>query len=127
MKKLLLTTTLLTIAAFPALAEVENGKGLSVQKRTVAEEQAYQYEFERDEQCQGYAFGVKKLGITDNCEKKEEPVIVEVPVVEEVIVEVPVVVEPVEVLKEYVVYFDFDKSAIRAVDQSVLNSVSAEI
>ena len=128
MKKILLTTTLLAITALPTFAQADNGKELSVQQKTVAEHQAYQYEFDR-EQCQGYDFGIKKLGITDTCKKKPEQVIVEVEVIKEVIVEAPApaAVEPVKVLKEYIVYFDFDKSTIRNSDISILNSVSSEI
>jgi outer membrane protein OmpA-like peptidoglycan-associated protein len=117
MKKYLLLTALLTstVAFSPAFAN--DGTALSQKKKTIEEHRAYQYEFDRDEQCQGYAFGVKRLGITDACGKKEEVVVEEVVVVE----------EPVQILNEYVVYFDLNKATIRDADKDILNKAASEI
>lgn len=108
-------TTLMLLLASTSFAAAQDAKSLSTQKRTSEEQRAYDYEFNRDEQCQGYDFGVKRLGIENPCGKKEpapEPVIEDV---------------KVDVLNEYIVYFDFDKANIRDRDIDVLNMAAREI
>jgi outer membrane protein OmpA-like peptidoglycan-associated protein len=117
MKNYLLTATTLSVLALSGAAFAQdNAKELSTQKRTVAQERAYDYEFNRDEQCQGYEAGIKGLGYEDTCKKKEQ--------VEEVVV---VPTPEVDVLKEYVVYFDFDDAAIRDADMEVLREAANAI
>ena len=87
---------------------------LSRQADTVREENAYNYEFNRDEQCQGYAWGVKRLGYEDYCNNDEEEVVVATD-------------NEYEVLNEYVVYFDFDESHIRQNDMDVIRRASNDI
>ncbi len=118
MKTQLLLTALLASAMFAPSVFANEGVNLSQQKRSIAEQRAYEYEFERDEQCQGYASGVKRLGITDACGKKEPA-----PVVEEVVV----IEQPMQVVNEYVVYFDYNKSTIRDADKGILDQVANEI
>jgi outer membrane protein OmpA-like peptidoglycan-associated protein len=117
MKNYLLAATTLSVIALSGAAHAQNNaKELSVQNRTVAEERAYQYEFNRDEQCQGYESGVKSLGYTNTCAKEEKAEPLAAPV-EEV----------VQVLKEYVVYFDFDDASIRQADMDVLREAASDI
>lgn len=87
---------------------------LSRQADTVREENAYNYEFNRDEQCQGYFWGVKRLGYDNFCDNDEEEVVVAAD-------------NEYEVLNEYVVYFDFDKSNIRQSDMDVISRASNDI
>lgn len=112
----LLASTLLTSNVF-----ANEGAKLSQQRKTIEEHRAYQYEFDRDEACQGYDFGVKRLGIKDACGTKEE-VIEEQPVAEEVIFE-----EPVKVLKEYVIYFDTNSADVADSERPKLNQAAQEI
>ena len=127
MNKRLILTAILASTAISMPAFANEGAILSQQKKTLEEQRAYQYEFERDEQCQGYGFGVKRLGMDDACAKKEEVVVVEeIVIIEEVVAPEPAPV-PVDVLKEYVVYFDTDKATIRAADQTILKQAAGEI
>lgn len=106
--------SVLTLTLGSGAAWATEGINLSRTADTPAERGAYHYEFDRDEQCQGYDFGVKRLGITDPCGKKEVKPVTE-PVTE------------VSVVKEYSVYFDLDKSDIRKQDQDVLVQASTDI
>ena len=114
-RKLLIATTALTLClGFNVAQAQEDARELSRKADTTEEFRAYDYEYDRDEQCQGYEFGVKRLGFENPCNKAE-------PVAEPEPVAMPVV------LKEYTVYFDFDSSAIRAQDESVLQQAAAGI
>lgn len=121
MNKTFLLTTAVAVIALTSSAFANEGTALSQQKKTIDEHRAYQYEFERDEACQGYAFGVKRLGIKDACGEKAEPV-VEEPVVEEVVFE-----EPVKVLSEYVVYFDTNSFDVPDSERGTLTQAAQEI
>lgn len=80
---------------------------------SVTEENAYQYEWR--EPCQGYYWGVKRLGIDDNCKKDEEKVVKTRSYAD------------MSVFKSYTIYFDFDKSNIRASEQATLDRVARDI
>lgn len=119
MKKLLTLTALSLLATTSMASAQEDPKDLAVTADTIVEQNAYTYEFDRDEQCQGYYWGVKRLGIEESCGKDEE---------EAAPAAAPVVqTQAMEVLNEYVVYFDFDKSNIRESDKDVLNQAVNEI
>ena len=122
MKTKLLLTALLASTMFASHAFANEGTALSQKKKTVAEHQAYQYEFDRDEACQGYASGVKRLGIENACGKKEDPVVEEVIVVEEIVFE-----EPVKVLKEYVIYFDTNSADVADSERGKLTAAAQQI
>lgn len=109
----LLTLTALGLLATTSMVSAQDAKDLSQTADTISEVNAYTYEFDRDEQCQGYSLGVKRLGITDPCAREEDAV-------------VPVA-NKVEVLNEYVVYFDFDKDGVRATDEGILRKAASEI
>ena len=108
----LLTLTALGLLATTSIASAENAKSLSQDASTIREKNAYVYEYDRDEQCQGYYWGVKRLGIENPCEKDEEE---------------KSVVKEVNVLNEYVVYFDFDEASIRNDDMGILRKAAREI
>lgn len=91
----------------------KQGLELSREAETPAEQRAYHYEFDRDEQCQGYALGVKRLGIDDPCGRKKVEKVVEA--------------KKVEMVKEYVVYFDFDDETVREDDKAILQQAANEI
>lgn len=112
----ILTTTLVALLATTTIASAQDARELSTQVKSSAEQRAYDYEFNRDEQCQGYDFGVKRLGIENPCGKKETA-------------EVTTMTEEVSttVLNEYVVYFDFDAANIRPSDMDILNAAAREI
>lgn len=109
-----LTLATLGLLATTSMVSAQDGKALSQDADTVREMNAYQYEYDRDEQCQGYYWGVKRLGLQDPCEKDDEEVMQQD-------------VKRVEVLNEYVVYFDFDKAGVRANDRAVLQQAAREI
>ena len=114
--KLLTATTALTLMLTAGVASAKEEALDLIDSNSVKEQNAYQYEFNRDEQCQGYAFGVKRLGIYNACDNDSE---------EEV-----AMVEPAantELLNEYVVYFDFDESNIRQQDMDVLRQAARDI
>lgn len=118
MKNTLLTSaTFLTFMLGAGIASAsENGKGL-IDSNSLEEQRAYQFEFDRDQQCQGYYWGVKRLGLDDPCAKEENA-------------EQVVMVEPAaapEVLNEYIVYFDFDESHVRDGDMDVLKQAANDI
>lgn len=117
MKKTLLgATTAMAIMLTAGIASAEEtGRGL-IDSNNITEQKAYQYEFDRDEQCQGYSFGVKRLGITDPCARAEEE---EVAIVK--------TASNTELLNEYIVYFDFDKSNIRDQDMNILKQAAKDI
>jgi len=128
MKTKLLLTALLASTLLASNAFANEGTALSQKEKTVAEHQAYQYEFDRDEACQGYASGVKRLGMDNACAKKEEPVIVEEVIVEEVVVVEEIVYEePVKVLKEYVIYFDTNSADVADSERGKLNEAAQQI
>ena len=105
-KTLLAATTALAITLTAGVASAQEEKPLDlIDSNNVREQKAYEYEFNRDEQCQGYMLGVKRLGITDSCAKDEEEELIVVPQNEQQ-----------ELLNEYVVYFDFDKAAPKNID-----------
>lgn len=111
----LLTATAIGLLATTTMAHAqENAIDLSRQADTVVEENAYQYEFDRDEQCQGYYWGVKRLGYENPCARDEDEDQVSAPV-------------PMKVLNEYIVYFDFDKSNVREEDKDVLTQAARDI
>ena len=115
---LLAATTALTIVASIGGASAQEAAPnpaleLSQTADTITEQNAYDYEFNRAEPCQGYYWGVKRLGYVDPCGAKEE--------------EKTVTQQAYEVLNEYVVYFDFDKSNLRSEDQDVINRASQDI
>tara|TARA_B100001750_G_C15519668_1_gene610419 strand:- start:4361 stop:4957 length:597 start_codon:yes stop_codon:yes gene_type:complete len=116
-KTLLAATTALAITLTAGVASAQEEKPLDlIDSNNVREQNAYEYEFNRDEQCQGYMLGVKRLGITDSCAKDEEEELIVVPQNEQQ-----------ELLNEYVVYFDFDKANIRPQDEAVLRQAASEI
>jgi len=106
-----LTLATLGLLATTSMASANDALKLSTQVKTVEEQRAYDYEFNRDEQCQGYALGVKRLGFKDPCQKDDDDVSV----------------TPVNVLSEYVVYFDFDRANVRTDDQDILRQAAREI
>ncbi len=106
-----LTLATLGLLATTSMASANDAMTLSTQSKTIEEQRAYDYEFNRDEQCQGYAWGVKRLGFRDPCQKDDDEV----------------TVTPVNVLSEYVVYFDFDRANVRADDQNILRKAAREI
>ena len=108
-----LTIATLSLLASTSIASATEGLALSQNADTIQEENAYNYEFNRDEQCQGYALGVARLGIENPCVKEEEEKVVKK--------------STVNVLSEYTVYFDFDESEIRANDKAVLNDAARDI
>ena len=115
--KFLTATAALALIATTGLASANDKPlELSQEANTVREENAYNYEFNRDEQCQGYYWGVKRLGITNACDNDSEE---EVAVVKQV--------ANSELLNEYVVYFDFDKDNIRQQDLDVLRQAARDI
>ncbi len=65
----LLTLTALGLLATTSIVSANNAKTLSQDADTIREMNAYTYEFDRDEQCQGYYWGVKRLGYDDPCER----------------------------------------------------------
>jgi hypothetical protein len=99
-----LSLTILGFALSATAVSATDGLNLSTKPLSVKEQKAYQYEFDRDEQCQGYYWGVKRLGIENPCKKEEDVA----------------QVQAMNVLNEYVVYFDFDEASIREQDKSVL-------
>jgi len=109
----LLTLTVLGLLATTTMASAQNGKTLAYNANTVHEENAYTYEFDRDEQCQGYYWGVKRLGLENPCAIDDE--------------EEEVMVQNVNVLNEYVVYFDFDRANVREGDRAILRQAASEI
>lgn len=115
-KTLLIATTAMAVTFSAGFASAQEKPLELIDSNSVMEQNAYEYEFNRDEQCQGYELGVKRLGITDSCAKDEEEELVVVQQSEEQ-----------ELLNEYVVYFDFDKSEIRPQDQDVLRQAASEI
>lgn len=110
-----LTLATLGLLATTSIVSAQDGKELSRDAKTIKEQNAYQYEFDRDEQCQGYYWGVKRLGLEETCGKDDE------------VEEVAVVEEETDVLNEYIVYFDFDKSEIRPNDKAILDQAAREI
>jgi len=108
-----LTLATIGLLASTSIASAQDGMELSREANTIREQNAYQYEFDRDEQCQGYYWGVKRLGLKDPCDKDDE--------------EVVVTETAVDVLNEYVVYFDFDKANVREGDKDVLSQAVREI
>jgi len=108
-----LTLATLGLLASTSIVSANDGMSLSQKMKTVEEQRAYDYEFNRDEQCQGYALGIKRLGIKDPCAKDEE--------------EETVKATKVNVLSEYVVYFNFDDSNIRESDEAILNKAARDI
>jgi outer membrane protein OmpA-like peptidoglycan-associated protein len=115
MKFTLLTATAL-LALSTGIAHAKDQALDLIDANTVKEQNAYFYEFDRDEQCQGYALGVKRLGITNACDNDSMEKVARV--------------EPAansQVLNEYVVYFDFDESNIRANDMAILRQAAREI
>jgi outer membrane protein OmpA-like peptidoglycan-associated protein len=124
MRKLLTTTSfLMALAVTPAMADMHmqghnknnmSALELSQTADTVREENAYHYEFNRDEQCQGYFWGVKRLGITNACDNDDEVV-------------TRAADNEMQILNEYVVYFDFDESDIRDQDEDVLRQAARDI
>lgn len=119
MKTTLMTSATVMAVLLGAGNAMAQDSGLdAIDSNSVKAQNAYQYEFNRDEQCQGYYWGVKRLGIESPCAKKEEKA-------EEV-----TQIEPAaqaELLNEYVVYFDFDESHIRQQDMDVLRKAAMDI
>lgn len=112
MKFLTLTAAALGLMATTSIASANDAMELSTKpNKTIQEQRAYDYEFNRDEQCQGYALGVKRLGYNDPCEKDDDEKST----------------SALNVLSEYVVYFDFDSANIRANDQNTLRRAANEI
>ena len=114
--KLLTATTALTLMLTAGVASANDEAMDLIDSNSVNEQNAYQYEFNRDEQCQGYAYGVKRIGIYNACDNDEAEEIT--------------MVEPAantELLNEYVVYFDFDESHIRQQDMDVLRQAARDI
>lgn len=107
----LLTLTAATILATTSIASANDVMDLSQKAMTVQEQRAYDYEFNRDEQCQGYSWGVKRLGIKDPCAKDDEEA----------------TAPAINVVSEYVVYFDFDEANIRDGDKNILRKAAREI
>ena len=68
----LLTLTALGLLATTSMVSAQDARDISNEVSTVKERNAYDYEFNRDEQCQGYYWGVKRLGFDNPCEKTEE-------------------------------------------------------
>jgi outer membrane protein OmpA-like peptidoglycan-associated protein len=110
MKTLTYTAAILLLSASTAYAT--EALKLSTQQKTINQQRAYDYEFNRDEQCQGYYWGVKRLGIKDPCHHDEENVTTST---------------ALNVLSEYVVYFNFDSAGIRPQDEDVLRRAANEI
>ena len=113
-----LTLATIGLLATTSIAHATDGMDLSQDANTIREQNAYTYEFDRDEQCQGYAFGLKRLGITNPCAKEEEVIVEQVVVQEE---------KKINVLNEYVVYFDFDDATVRQNDKDILTQAAGEI
>ena len=114
--KLLTATAALAMLVTIGTASAQDQALELNESNNVQEQNAYFYEFDRDEQCQGYYWGVRQLGIYNACDNDEE--------------EVVVVAEPVansELLNEYTVYFDFDESDIRPQDMDVLRQAARDI
>ena len=111
--RILAATALGLLMTAPHYAQAQDARSLSREATTIEERNAYQYEFNRDEQCQGYHWGVKRLGLEDPCGKDEE--------------EKSITVDKVNVLSEYVVYFGFDKSDIRESDKAILRDAARDI
>ncbi len=109
MKFLALTAT--ALLATTSIASATEALNLATQPKTIQEQRAYDYEFNRDEQCQGYYLGVKRLGFKDPCKKDDDDVNV----------------TPMTVLSEYVVYFDFDDAEVRPQDERILRQAAREI
>jgi len=106
-----LTLTAVALLATTSMSSANEAMTLSTQQKTIQEQRAYDYEFNRDEQCQGYHWGIKRLGFRDPCQKEDNDVSI----------------TPMNVLSEYVVYFDFDSASIRSQDKTILRQAAREI
>lgn len=102
------------VYALPANAESTLARDMPPYDSTW-EENAYRYEWR--EPCQSYYWGVERLGIETSCTDPEE---------ETLVVEERHYMD-MDVFKSYTVYFDFDKSNIRASERDTLDSVARDI
>lgn len=98
-------------AAVPAMAQSTLAQEVLPHK-TILEQNAYQYESR--EPCQGYDFGVKRLGVDHTCQKHEKQVMKKT-------------FADTGVFKSYTVYFDLNSSDIRSSERATLDRVAREI